>query len=64
MKNSIRFNQVEYSSSSSIAQPIAPNTPPPVNIIDYLEVDTNYIVVKSQDIEREKMQLETRVGKQ
>jgi hypothetical protein len=40
----------EYSSSSSIAQPTAPNTPPPVNVIDYLKVDIDYIVVKSQDI--------------
>ncbi len=43
----------EYSSNSSIAQPIAPNTPPPINIIDYLKVDTDYIVVKSQDIVKE-----------
>lgn len=43
----------KYSSSSSIAQPIAINTPPLVNVIDYLKVDTNYIVVKSQDIVEE-----------
>jgi hypothetical protein len=44
---------LEYSSSFSIAQLIAPNTPPLVNVIDYLKIDIDYIVVKSQDIVEE-----------